>query len=214
MSPQNKVISLDLGLPRGDRNQNPEGISFRELIAEDFATHQRDPFSPGFWAIAVHRFGNWRMGVKRKALRAPLTLLHRAAEKAVIAQWGIDLPYIVKLGRRVRIEHHGCLVMGAREIGDDVVFRHSVTLGVRHRGGLAFPTIGSRVEIGPGACIVGGVRIGDDCYIGANTVIVHNMRPGTALLGIPPVPVRFNKPTVAEPPREVAPQRPLETSAI
>ncbi len=174
------------GLARGDRDANPTGISLLALLAEDFATYRRDPLAPGFWAVVVHRLGNWRMGVRTKLLRAPLTLAYRAAFHTVLALWGIDLPYNVKLGRRVRIEHHGCVLMGAREIGDDVVIRHSVTMGLRQRGTRASPKIGNRVEIGPGACILGGIQIGDDCVIGPNTVVANHMRPGSALLGIPP----------------------------
>ncbi len=189
MSAPPPIASVDHSLPEGERNENPDGIGLLDLLAEDFATYRRDPLAPGFWAVAVHRFGNWRMGVRSKLLRAPLTLAYRAAFQGVLALWGIDLPYNVKLGRRVRLEHHGCLMLGAHQIGDDVVIRHSVTMGVRQRGGRAFPVIGNRVEIGPGACIVGGVKIGDDAYIGANSVICHNVRPGTALIGIPPKPV-------------------------
>ncbi len=179
------AASLEAALPRGERDANPPGCSLFALLAEDFETYGRDPLAPGFWAVAVHRFGNWRMGVP-KPLRAPLTAAYRAAFHAVIALWGIDLPYNVKIGRRLRIEHHGCVLMGAREIGDDVIIRHWVTMGLRQRGTRASPKIGNRVEIGPGACIVGGVEIGDDCVIGANTVVAHSLRPGTMLLGIPP----------------------------
>lgn len=183
----------DTSLSVGDRDQNPTGIGLGALLAEDFATYRKDPLAPGFWAVAVHRLGNARMSVRSKLLRAPLTLAYRAAFNGVVALWGIDLPYNVKIGRRLRIEHHGCLMLGAREIGDDVVIRHSVTMGLRQRGAAQFPIIGDRVEIGPGACIVGGVKVGDDSYIGANSVICHNVRPKSTLLGIPPVAVDLDR---------------------
>jgi len=185
----NKVASVDTSLPAGERDENPPGLGLRALLAEDFATYGRDPLAAGFWAVALHRLGNARMSVRSKILRAPLSAAYRAAFHGVVALWGIDLPYNVKLGRRVRIEHHGCLMLGARQIGDDVVIRHSVTMGLRERGARAFPTIGDRVEIGPGACIVGGVKVGDGSYIGANSVICHNVRPGSTVMGIPPLPV-------------------------
>lgn len=176
---------IDAGLMRGHENQNPAGIGLLDLLAEDLDTHRGDMLSPGFWAVALHRLGNWRMGVRSKLLRTPFTVAYRVGFHGVVALWGIDLPYNVKLGRRVRIERHGCVLLGARQIGDDVVIRNSVTMGLRERYAAAFPTIGNRVEIGPGACIVGGVNIGDDSYIGPNTVITLNVRPGTAVLGIP-----------------------------
>jgi serine O-acetyltransferase len=180
-------------LARGDVDANPPGIGLLRLLAEDFATHDRDLTAPGFWALAVHRFGNWRMGVRPKALRAPMTLLYRSAFHGVVTLWGIDLPYNVKVGRRMRLGHHGCMILGAREFGDDVVIQHSVTIGLRQRNAVAFPKIGNRVEIGAGACIAGDVSVGDDAYIGPNTVIMRNVRPGSALLGIPPLPVDLDK---------------------
>ena len=173
-------------LPRGDRDHNPRDISLLALIREDLRTHDDDLLAPGFWAVCLHRLGNARMNVRIGALRAPLSAAYQAAFHGVIALWGIDIPYNVQIGRRLRIEHHGCLMIGARSIGDDVTIRHSVTIGLQQRGGSAFPVIGNRVEIGPGACIVGGIRVGDDAYIGPNTVVARHVPAGTALIGIPP----------------------------
>jgi serine O-acetyltransferase len=172
-------------LYRGDVDMNPPGVGLLSLLAEDFETHGRDPLSPGFWALVLHRLGNRRMSVRRPWLRAPLSALYRTAHHAVIALWGIDVPFNVKVGRRFRIARHGCVHIGAREIGDDVTIRHSVTIGLLHVNATGFPTIGSRIEIGPGACIVGAIRIGDDCLIGANTVVTDSLPPGTSVLGNP-----------------------------
>jgi serine O-acetyltransferase len=178
--------AIDKALQRGDSDQNPEGVGLVDLIREDLRTHDDNLLSPGFWALCVHRLGNARMRVKPGALRSPLSMAYRTAFHGVIALWGIDLPYNVPVGRRLRIEHHGCLMVGARRIGDDVIIRHSVTIGLRHRDAAEFPLIGNRVEIGPGACIVGGIHIGDDVYIGPNTVVAHDVKPATAVMGIPP----------------------------
>jgi len=174
------------GLSHGDRDQNPSGIGLLALIREDLRTHDDDLLAPGFWALCVQRLGNARMRVPAGILRAPLSVAYRAAFHGVIALWGIDLPYNVRVGRRLRIEHHGCLILGARSIGDDVIIRHSVTIGLTRRNGAEFPEIGNRVEIGPGACIVGGIQIGDDVYIGPNTVVGRDVRAGTAVVGLPP----------------------------
>ena len=171
-------------LPKGDRNANP-ALPLFDLLAEDFRTHGSRLLAPGFWALAVHRFGNWRMGMPA-IVRPPFTLTYRAAYRAVIALWGIDLPYNVKLGRRFRLDHHGCVHIGALAIGDDVVIRHTATIGLSRRTErTTAPTLGDRVEVGPGACIVGGINIGDDCYVGPNTVVAQSMAPHTTALGVP-----------------------------
>jgi serine O-acetyltransferase len=171
--------------PLGDRNANPSGVGLLELWAEDLRTHGGDLLSPGFWAVAVHRFGNWRMSVPWKPLRAPLTAAYRAAYRGVIALWGIDLPYNVKIGRRMRLGHHGCMILGASEFGDDVTVQHTVTVGLSRRTESKVPKIGNRVEIGPRACIVGGITVGDGCFVGANTVVNRSLPPGSNVIGIP-----------------------------
>jgi len=169
----------------GDTHENPSGISLRGLIAEDFRTHGSRLSAGGFWTLVVHRLGNARMDVKPKPLRAPLTVMYRAAYHGVLAAWGIDLPYNVKVGRRLRIEHHGAVFMGAREIGDDVTIRHFATLGVRRLHDTVLPTIGDRVEIGPGACIVGSVHVGSDSVVCGKSVVLRDVAPGSTIAGIP-----------------------------
>jgi serine O-acetyltransferase len=169
--------------PRGSSDQNPTDVGLFALVVEDLRTHGGP--TPGFWAVAVHRFGNWRMGVRRP-LRAPLTALYRAAFHGVRLGFGIDLPYDMKLGRRVRIEHHGAVVAGANAIGDDVVIRHSAVLGIKRRDAVDDkPTIGRGVEIGPRACIAGAVTVGEGALICANSVVPIDVPPGATVLGVP-----------------------------
>jgi serine O-acetyltransferase len=170
---------------RGARNQNPRDVGLLALLAEDFQTHGRDPLSPGFWALAVHRFGNWRMDAPAPA-RAPLTLLYRTAHQVVLNLWKIDMPYDVRIGRRLRLCHHGGVHIGARAVGDDVIVRHAVTLGIPDRQQLdALPAIGNGVELGPGAVVIGDVRVGDGAWIGANTVVGQDVPPGARVIGNP-----------------------------
>lgn len=173
-------------LNRGDRNLNPEGIGFLALLREDLRTHGGDPSEQGFWAVAVHRFGNWRMGVRPKLLRAPLTLLYRFLVRWVEWTCGITLPYTVRLGRRVRIWHHGGMILHARSIGDDVQLHQNTTLGIvaadRPEG---IPTIEDRVDIGCGACILGDLKVGHDSRIGANAVVLTDIPPGSTAVGMP-----------------------------
>jgi serine O-acetyltransferase len=179
-------------VPTGKFNENPPGVSFFALLAEDFATHDRCWIEPGFWAVAVHRYGNWRMGLKPKLVRAPFSVLYGVLFVAVDWMWGIHLPYTVKLGRRIRIWYHGGIVIGARSIGDDVHIRQNTTMGILTRDDQAGkPTIEDRVDIGAGACIVGHLTVGHDSVVGANTVVVKDVPPNSTVFGVPARPVRF-----------------------
>ena len=44
------------------------------------------------------------------------------------------------------------------------------------------PTIGDNVTIYPGAKIIGKITIGDNCEIGANAVVVHDVPPNTLVV--------------------------------
>ena len=179
-------------LPSGRHNQNPHDLGLLELLAEDFATYDRNPVEPGFWVVALHRLGNARMDVRSRWLRAPLTAAYHVAFTNMNWLWGIDLDYTVRLGRRVRLWHHGGMVLGARSIGDDVHIRHNTTFGLVSREAThGKPIIGDRVDIGTGACVIGAVTVGDDCVIGANSVVTRDLPRGTTVFGIPARPVNL-----------------------
>ncbi|MBI1374933.1 MAG: HAD-IIIC family phosphatase [Phycisphaera sp.] len=169
----------------GARNDNPPGLSLWQLLREDYRTHGSSIWEQGFWALAVHRFGNWRMDLKWKIFRAPMTLLYFVLQKWVEWTCGITLPYIVMVGRRVRIWHHGGIILGARAIGNDVHIRQNVTLGVAQTWRTEMPIIDDGVDIGCGACVLGDVYVGKRAKIGANAVILSDLPDDATAYGNP-----------------------------
>ncbi|MCB1355078.1 MAG: hypothetical protein KDK53_00770 [Maritimibacter sp.] len=178
--------AADVNPNPGDRNQNPAGISFFQLIAEDFRTHESNLFVPGFWAVAIHRFGNLRMDIRPRLLRLPFSLLYNILHAFMSGFFGINLNYSVKLGRRVCLWHHGGMFLGAISIGDDVTIRQNTTMGVLHKDDKwKKPIIEDRVDIGSGACILGDVTVGHDSVIGANSVVARSFPPHSTVFGVP-----------------------------
>jgi N-acetylglucosaminyl-diphospho-decaprenol L-rhamnosyltransferase len=171
---------------RGEQNLNPADISLFKLLREDLATHDNRILEQGFWALAVHRLGNARMSIRLTVLRWPISVLYRLAEKFVEWTCGITLPYTVRVGRRVRIWHHGGMILHARQIGDDVHIRQNTTFGIARRDDhYALPTIGDRADIGCGVCVLGPIHIGNDATIGANSVVLKDVPPGAVAVGAP-----------------------------
>lgn len=158
-------------------------------IREDLAAHGGDSTKPGFRAVAVYRFGVWRMTVSPKLLRAPLSIFYRYMFRYVRNHYGIELPYSAQIGRRVIFEHQsGIVVHGATVIGDDCIIRQNCTFGIRRIDRLnEAPTLGRGVDVGAGAVILGGVRIGDHASIGANAVVLQDVPPGGLAVGVPAV---------------------------
>lgn len=157
------------------------------LIREDWVTHDRDWTRPGFQAVALHRFGVWRMTVSLRPVRTLLSLLYWSLYIMIRNGYGIDLPYSVTLGRRVVIEHSGAIVIhGNAVIGDDCIIRQGVTLGNRHlHRPFDAPRLGARVNVGAGAKVLGAVRVGAGAQIGANAVVLEDVPPGATAVGVP-----------------------------
>ncbi|MCX6484590.1 MAG: serine O-acetyltransferase, partial [Mycobacterium sp.] len=90
---------------------------------------------------------------------------------------------------RFFIDHGMGVVIGeTAEIGDDVMLYHGVTLGGRTmQQGKRHPTLGDRVTVGAGAKILGPLNIGDDCAIGANAVVTHDVPEDCTATGIPAI---------------------------
>lgn len=155
-------------------------------LRELWQTYEQDPWRQGLWVMLVYHFGRWRYRIQPRFLRAPLSLLYKFMKITVQISTGIDLPCETKVGRRLRIEHFGgIIVSGDTVIGDDVVLRHGVTLGLRHTAHPGSPVIGNHVDIGCGAKILGPVHIGDGAVIGANAVVLCDVPAGALAVGIP-----------------------------
>ncbi len=165
-----------------------DGLGLWALLKEDYAAHGRDWTKPGFRAVAVYRFGVWRMGVPQPA-RAPLSVVYRWMYRHVRNHYGIELPYSAKIGRRLVIEHqHGVVIHGQCVIGDDCHVRQGCTLGNKTLERVHdAPVLGDRVNVGAGAKVLGAVRIGDDAQIGANAVVVKDVPAGAVAVGVPAV---------------------------
>lgn len=157
-----------------------------EHIREDWRTYEGDITRQGLWVMVVYRFGQWRYTIKPAVVRVPLSFVYKVLKLLSQILTGIDLPCEVKMGRRCVIEHFGDIIIsGDTVMGDEVVIRNGVTLGLKRTGERGAPTLGNRVDIGAGAKILGPVHIGDDVIIGANAVVITDIPPNSLAVGVP-----------------------------
>ena len=157
-----------------------------ENIREDWRTYGRDVSCPGMWVMLVYRFGRWRYGIPWRLVRIPFSFAYKVAFSVSIMVTGAELPCEAELGHRVRIDHpQGVVVSGDAKLGDDVVLRNGVTIGLRRAGRRGSPVIGHRVDIGAGAKILGEIHIGDDSSIGANAVVLTDVPANSIAVGVP-----------------------------
>lgn len=95
---------------------------------------------------------------------------------------------LAEIGNGVRFPHPSGIVIGAGVvIEDDVIIYQHVTLGSHGKPGEGkdYPTIGSETVIYAGAVIIGGVTIGKNCIIGANSVVNKDIPDYSTAVGIP-----------------------------
>ena len=175
---------------------------FKRIKEDIEVVFERDPAArniievllcyPGLHAIWFHRIAHWLWTHNCRLLARIISHISR---------WltGIEIHPGAKIGRRFFIDHGMGVVIGeTTEIGNDVTIYHQVTLGgTSTKKGKRHPTIGNNVVIGAGAKILGPVKIGNNCKIGANSVVIKDVPPNSTVVGIPGKVVRRDgiKPT-------------------
>ncbi|RKQ63427.1 serine O-acetyltransferase [Thermovibrio guaymasensis] len=163
---------------------------FKRLKEDIETVFERDPAArsilevllcyPGLHAVWFHRIAHWFWTHNLKLIARVISHFSR---------WltGIEIHPGAKIGRRFFIDHGMGVVIGeTTEIGNDVTLYHQVTLGgTSTKKGKRHPTIGNNVVIGAGAKVLGPVKIGDNCKIGANSVVIKDVPPNSTVVGIP-----------------------------
>lgn len=105
----------------------------------------------------------------------------------LIYKTGISIPPDTKIGSGFYIGHFGGIVVNSQSvIGKNCNISQGVTLGKANRGiNKGYPTLGDDVYIGPGAKIIGAVKIGNNVAIGANCVVTKDIPDNSVVVGIP-----------------------------
>jgi len=102
-------------------------------------------------------------------------------------KFGFDIPPGTQIAPGFYIGHFGTIVVnGQAKFGHNCNISQGVTVGIVNRGpNKGVPVFGDNVYIGPGAKIVGGIKIGDNVAIGANAVVTKDCPNGAVMVGIP-----------------------------
>jgi len=160
-------------------------------IRQDFkAVFDRDPAATskleviltyaGFHALMAYRVAHWL-----KSYGIPF--IPRAISQ--VARWltGIEIHPSARIGTGFFIDHGMGVVIGeTAEIGDYVTLFQGVTLGgTGKERGKRHPTLGNHVVVGAGAKILGGITIGDNVKIGANSVVLKSVAANSTVIGVP-----------------------------
>jgi serine O-acetyltransferase len=156
------------------------------LVRADLKLYGGDILSQGFWVMLVYRFGRWRYTVRPVVLRKFLSLVYKLLFKLVQVLTGVELPCEVPIGSGFVIDHFGgIIVSGYASFGDNCRIRTGVVIGLKNVDEPGAPTIGSNVDIGAGAKVLGRITIGNNVHIGANAVVLNDVPSNSIAIGVP-----------------------------
>ena len=159
-----------------------------ENIREDLRAYDGQWAAQGFWAMIIYRFGRWRYSVRPAIARKFFSLIYHILFKLVQIITGIQMPCEVDVGRNFIIDHFGGIIIsGYAQFGDNCRVRNGVVIGIRRVGEKTAPIIGSNVDIGAGAKLLGPIHVGNNVVIGANAVVLCDVPDNSIAVGVPAV---------------------------
>jgi serine O-acetyltransferase len=115
------------------------------------------------------------------------TTLAEVVWRANLFLTGADIHPGAEIGGGLRITHTSGIVIGqGARVGSNVTILHGVTLGGSAKGWFdgvfedGYPEIGDGTEIMAGAKVLGPIRVGRGCFVGANAVLARDLADGDA----------------------------------
>jgi serine O-acetyltransferase len=137
---------------------------------------------PRFLPIVLCRISRaaWLLGIP--ALSYLLSYLNQII-------FGIEISPKCTIGPGIFFPHTSGTVIGASKIGRNVTIFQGVTLGAKEMD-MGFdptlrPEIGDYVVVGAGAKVLGGISLGDNVRIGANSVLLRSVPANATVAGVP-----------------------------
>ena len=103
----------------------------------------------------------------------------------------MELFYSAEIGNGLKINHGIGLIIGARcKVGNNCLIHQGCTIGDRNGGR---PVIGNNVTLYAGSMVLGDIQIGDNCIIGANSIVTRSFPENCVLVGSPAKCVKYVK---------------------
>lgn len=113
--------------------------------------------------------------------------LARYVSQRGVRKTGIEIHPGARIGKGLFIDHGNGVIIGETAIiGDNVTIYQGVTLGgTGKEHGKRHPTVEDNVMISAGAKVLGSFTIGANSKIGAGSVVLSEVPPGSTVVGVP-----------------------------
>jgi serine O-acetyltransferase len=125
--------------------------------------------------------------VGNRFLRYTIYPIARLMLRKYTYKFGISISFRAEIGSGFYIGHFGGIFVNSQcRIGNNCNISQGVTLGKSNRGkNMGYPIIGDNVYIGPGAKVIGAVKVGNNVAIGANCVLTRDVPDNAVVVGVP-----------------------------
>lgn len=146
-------------------------------------------FTQGFWAIFQYRIAHFFYNLKAPLLGSFFQLICLLWRKLIEVSTGISIPASAKIGHSLYIGHFGNIIINSNSIiGNNCNISQGVTIGVSGLGQKrGVPKIGNNVYIGANSVVAGDIIVGDNVLIGACSLVNKDVSNNTVVLGVPAV---------------------------
>lgn len=128
--------------------------------------------------------------------------LARWIESRLQLRYGVFVSHKSVTPASLTLKHPVGIVIGEGvRLGDRVTIYQNVTVGASRvgvAGERAYPEVEDDVTIFAGAVILGGVRLGRGCVVGANSVVTHDVPAYATVAGAPARIIRQSSKQVEE----------------
>lgn len=124
--------------------------------------------------------------LSRKLYLAKVPLLPKIIKGAIYFFHNSIIPYEAEIGTDCKFLYQGIGTVIHKEavIGNNVMIGTNVLIGGRSNKEGA-PKIGNNVYISTGAKVLGPITIHDNVIIGANAVVIHDVKSNCSVGGVP-----------------------------
>lgn len=140
------------------------------------------------WSIFVYRLLNYfNYSIKNMFVRKVVIFVFSPLAKFIEIVNSSSISYKATIDSGLYIGHpNGIFIHPGVKIGANCNIAQGVTIGISGRGEKrAAPVIGDNVFIGANAVVVGNIKIGDNCVIAPNSLVINSFDSDLTICGVP-----------------------------
>jgi serine O-acetyltransferase len=170
----------------------PPATGLYAFLREDIRRARKENVPPGWWnehvkiwffpgtlAVVSYRFCHWALNIRAPLLRQLMMILAGIARGVSLLLTGVNISPRAEIGPGLVVHTNYAIYVSPTKIGANCLLQTGVLIAY------GVQSIGDNVYFGPGAKIVGRVRIGNNVAIAANSLVLTDVPDNVTAIGVP-----------------------------